>query len=79
MRRVVVSVLAAALLGMTMPAGVAASTSICPDGMFIFPTFAVQSGQAKDKNNNGLVCAKYLNGDTKGGPDDRTTIDDIVI
>jgi hypothetical protein len=80
MRRVAVSVVAAALVGMTMPTGVAADpTSICPDYMVLFPSFAIVSGQAKDKNQNGLICAKYLNGDPKGGPDDRSATDDIVV
>src|SRR5512132_1000478 len=59
MRRIVVCLVVAAL-SVAVPAGVAADpTSICPDQMYLVPVSAVQSGPAKDKNGNGLVCAKY--------------------
>jgi hypothetical protein len=77
MHRVVVSVVAAVLVGMAMPTGVAADpTSICPDNMVLFPSSAIVSGRAKDKNNNGFICA---NMNSKGGPDDRSALDDIVV
>ena len=80
MRRAVVF-LAAAALSVSMPAGVAADpTSICPDQMYLVPVSAVQNGPAKDKNGNGLVCAKNTDGGFKGGPDDRSAVsDDIVL
>jgi hypothetical protein len=80
MRRIVVC-LVVATLSVAMPAGVAADpTSICPDQMYLVPVSAVQNGSAKDKNGNGLVCAKYTDGGFKGGPDDRSAVsDDIVL
>jgi hypothetical protein len=80
MRRIVVCLVVAAL-SVAMPAGVAADpTSICPDHMYLVPASTVQSGSAKDKNGNGLVCAKYADGGLKGGPDDRSAVsDDIVL
>jgi hypothetical protein len=79
MRRIVAYLIVAVLFGMAMPAGVAAEpTSICPDGMVMVPTASVVSGDAKDKNQNGFVCAKYIDSG-RGGPDDRSVTDDIVL
>ena len=57
---------------------VAAAQYTCPDGMM--PTLVIvdPSLAKKDRNANFIVCAKDLNGDTKGGPDDRLVIDDIL-
>ena len=80
MRRTVAYLTVAVLLGMVMPASVVADpTSICPDGMVVLLANSVVSGEAKDKNQNGLVCAKYTDGRSKGGPDDRLVADDIVL
>ncbi len=81
MRRIVVCLVVAAL-SVAMPAGVAADpTSTCPDGMYPIPASSVliPSGQVKDKNGNGIVCVKYSDGGFKGGPDDRTVSDDILL
>jgi hypothetical protein len=79
LRRIVVCLVVAAL-SVAMPAGVAADpTSICPDQMYLVPVSTVENGSAKDKNGNGLVCAKYTDGGFKGGPDDRTVSDDILV
>ena len=32
----------------------------------------------KDRNGNLIVCVKYKDGDTNGGPDDRIVSDDIL-
>ena len=40
------------------------------------PASAVQNGASKDKNHNGLICAKVQNGSIVGGPDD--AVDDIL-
>ena len=53
--------------------------SICPDGMILLPASTLTSGDAKDKNHNGLVCGKFMDGRVTGGPDDRTAVDDIVV
>ena len=51
---------------------------ICPpDGMTMTPVGAVPNGDKKDKNHNGLICAKFANNGTfNGGPDD--SADDII-
>jgi hypothetical protein len=79
MRRVVVCLVVAAL-SVAMPAGAGATQYICPDGMYPIPmsSLLVPSGQAKDKNGNGIVCVKYKDGEFTGGPDDRVS-DDIVL
>jgi hypothetical protein len=68
---------AASALVLLAPAG-AANPAPCPDGMIPAPAAAVPSGAKKDKNYNGVVCAKFApDGTFQGGPDDVT--DDIVI
>jgi hypothetical protein len=80
MRRNVAGLIVATLFVVAMPASVAADpTSICPDGMLMVPADSVVSGDAKDNNQNGLVCAKYTDGGFKGGPDDRAVSDDIIL
>jgi hypothetical protein len=56
---------------------VTAEPAPCPDSLAPLPASLVTEGDKKDKNNNGLVCAK-LGDDGKfhGGPDDVT--DDII-
>jgi hypothetical protein len=41
------------------------------------PASLVPQGAKKDKNGNGIVCAKYQDGQFVGGPDD--FVDDINI
>jgi hypothetical protein len=50
----------------------------CPDD-FIWPVPASQvpQGDKKDKNRNGIICAKYQDGQFVGGPDD--FVDDITL
>jgi hypothetical protein len=80
MRRNVAGLIVATLFAVAMPASVAAEpTSICPDGMMVVPATSVVSGSAKDKNGNGLVCAKADDNRVSGGPDDRLVSDDIVL
>ncbi len=45
---------------------------VCPDGHQQVPAAFVQNGETKDKNDNGLVCAKPSMSDQlfTGGPDD---------
>ncbi len=48
----------------------------CPDGHMLVPAATVTGGQAKDRNNNYLICGKLgSDGKVHGGPDD---IDDIL-
>jgi hypothetical protein len=72
------AVIALVIAGALPGAALADPTSKCPEGMLLLPASSVTSGAAKDKNDNGLVCAKVKNGPT-GGPDDRSVIDDIVL
>jgi hypothetical protein len=66
MRRVLICLVVAAL-AVNVPSSVSADpTSTCPDGIHLVPVSAVQNGQVKDKNHNGLVCAKCSNGAFKG-------------
>lgn len=67
---------ASALLPFAPP--VAATLTPCPDGLVLLPASTVPQGQQKDKNVNGLVCAKLgEDGKYHGGPDDNV-VDDIV-
>jgi hypothetical protein len=59
------------------PPTIAEPTS-CPDGSMPLPASLVPSGDKKDKNNNGLVCAKLLE-EPQGGPDDNSVLDDIIL
>jgi hypothetical protein len=72
-----VLVLLASLAAFTQPV-VADQAVTCPDN-FIWPVPAslVPQGAKKDKNGNGIVCAKYQDGQFVGGPDD--FVDDINI
>jgi hypothetical protein len=58
---------------------VAASQSMCPDGMV--PMFVIFDPDLakKDRNGNGIVCVKSADSGTKGGPDDRIVSDDIIV
>jgi hypothetical protein len=81
MRRIVVCLVVAAL-SVAMPAVVAADpSSTCPDQKYPIPmsSLLVPNGEVKDKNHNGIVCVKYTDGGFKGGPDDRTVSDDILL
>jgi hypothetical protein len=77
MRRLIAPFLGLAVATALPGAASADPVGICPDGMFLFPASGVPSGDAKDKNGNGFVCAKYMKGAT-GGSDDRSVVDDIV-
>jgi hypothetical protein len=66
-------IIAAALPGVAS----ADPVGMCPDRMVLVPASAVVSGDAKDKNNNGVVCAKLVK--ATGGPDDRSVVDDIIL
>jgi hypothetical protein len=73
--------LAATLLAATLiaPASpVAAAQYTCPDGMMPVPVIFDPDLAKKDRNGNFIVCVKYQDGDTKGGPDDRIVSDDIL-
>jgi hypothetical protein len=50
----------------------------CPDGSMPFPAELVPSGDKKDKNDNGLVCAKVVE-EPHGGPDDNSVVDDFIL
>jgi hypothetical protein len=64
-----------------LPAGSSAATYICPDGMMQVPAALVREGERKDRNDNGLVCAKVVDDGVKGGPDDNPSdvTDDLVL
>jgi hypothetical protein len=66
---------------MLMPAGASAATSTCPPSMA--PTFVilVPDQAKKDRNGNLIVCVKVVDGDAKGGPDDKSpdVTDDIIL
>jgi hypothetical protein len=49
----------------------------CPDGLIQVSAALVPQGTHKDRNGNGLVCAKYQDGTFVGGPDD--VADDIIL
>ena len=47
----------------------------CPDGMTPAPVIFVNNGEQKDKNMNGVICAKpapqcVVDGTCPGGPDE---------
>jgi hypothetical protein len=50
---------------------------VCPDSLAQLPASVVVQGAQKDHNGNGIICAKYENGQFVGGPDDM--VDDIVL
>jgi hypothetical protein len=50
---------------------------VCPDSLVLLPASVVVQGAQKDHNQNGLICAKYQDGQFVGGPDDM--VDDIVL
>ncbi len=50
---------------------------VCPDSLAPLPASVVVQGAQKDHNGNGIICAKYENGQFVGGPDDM--VDDIVL
>jgi hypothetical protein len=50
---------------------------VCPDSLVPLPASVVVQGAQKDHNQNGLICAKYQDGQFVGGPDDM--VDDIVL
>jgi hypothetical protein len=71
------AVAASALVSFAPPSP--ATLTPCPDGLTLVPSSLVPQGQKKDKNNNGLVCAKLgADGEFHGGPDDNV-VDDIVL
>jgi hypothetical protein len=62
------------------PSTAADSPSPCPDSfLFPVPASSVPQGAHKDKNGNGIVCARLgSDGQFHGGPDDNSVVDDIV-
>jgi hypothetical protein len=72
----VADVATSALVLLTPP--VIAQPAPCPDGSMPLPASLVPSGDKKDKNDNGLVCAKLLE-EPHGGPDDNSVVDDIIL
>jgi hypothetical protein len=72
-----VAAVAASALVLLTPSTSAQPTP-CPDGSMLFPASVVPSGDKKDKNNNGFVCAKLLE-EPHGGPDDNSVLDDIIL
>jgi hypothetical protein len=63
-----------ATLAFDTPPVAADQVGICPDGFVLIPAASVQNGAKKDKNGNGLVCAKFTDGTIVGGPDDDTIV-----
>jgi hypothetical protein len=63
-----------ATLGFDAPPVAADQVGICPDSFVLIPAASVQNGAKKDKNGNGLVCAKFSDGRLVGGPDDDTIV-----
>ena len=58
------------------PANVSAATFACPDHLMPVPIQAVPPDQQKkDRNNNGFVCVKVVDGHVVVGPDDKVTDD----
>ncbi len=79
MRRSLVLIAAGAACALASTAGTAsADRPICPDDMTPLPAVFVNNGTQKDRNTNGVVCAKpttclvVQGNDCKGGPDDDT-------
>jgi hypothetical protein len=71
---------AASVLVSLAPSASASTPIPCSDNMSLVPASTVPQGQQKDKNKNGLVCAKLgTDGQFHGGPDDNTIADDIVL
>jgi hypothetical protein len=44
----------------------------------LLPASLVRSGDKKDKNDNGFVCAKLVE-EPHGGPDDDSALDDVIL
>lgn len=74
---VVVSGTVAAFLLVLPQTGGADPAGVCPDGLILVPASFVEQGTKKDKNANGLICAKVQDGKVVGGPDD--AVDDILV
>lgn len=62
------------------------TTGTCPDGFTPVPDSFVVNGTTKDKNNDGVVCAKLQPSGFTGGPDDNAplnlpdedVVDDVI-
>ena len=84
MRKKVIVALASIAVTGALGLGAAAPVSADPMGFcphsdqFPLPKQMVPSGDAKDKNNNGLVCEKFGPNGFTGGPDDDDVTDDII-
>lgn len=79
MRRLAAVIAAGTVAAVFAPSvGAEDRPSQCPDQMVLFPAAFVEQGEQKDRNANGLVCAKpAADGRFHGGPDDM--IDDVII
>ena len=76
-RRVLVAAWCVAA-SLALPGPVAADqTAICPDQMVPVPAVLVPKGDVRDRNENGIVCVKLIDGKVHGGPDDQA--DDILV
>src|SRR3712207_6046928 len=75
---VAATVAASAAVTAPTPADASRNEFGCPDGMAPFPVVLMQGGEHRDKNGNGIICAKPASdGRFHGGPDD--TIDDFPV